>query len=106
MRAMSGPDPDRPEPGADADIDGIQADIEETRNELGETVEALTAKLDLKERAKQKAAETKDTVIDKAQTLRRAAAEDYPRAKQTLPVVLLLVGLTVGILLWRRRRSR
>jgi len=104
---MSGPDPDRPEPGADADIDGIQADIEETRKELGETVEALTAKLDLTERAKQKAAETKETVIDKAQTLRRAAAEDYPRAKQTLPVVvLLLVGLTVGILLWRRRRSR
>ena len=106
MRAMSGRDPVRPEPGADGDIDGIQADIEETRKELGETVEALTAKLDLKERAKQKAAETKETVIDKAQTLRRGAAEDYPRAKQTLPVVLVLVGLTVGILLWRRRRSR
>jgi hypothetical protein len=106
MRAMSGPNPVDPEPGADADIDGIQADIEETRKELGETVEALTAKLDLKERAEQKAAETKETVIDKAQNLRRAAAEGYPRAKQTLPVVLLLVGLTVGILLWRRRRSR
>ena len=33
----------RPEPGPDAGIDDIQADIEHTRKELGETVQALGA---------------------------------------------------------------
>ena len=31
-------DPTRPEPGPDADVDDIQADIDQTRQELGETV--------------------------------------------------------------------
>ena len=63
---MSQPDPIRPEPGPDADIDELQNDIEQTRKELGETVEALTAKLDVKERAKEKVAETKEQVVEKA----------------------------------------
>jgi hypothetical protein len=36
------------EPGRDADIRDIQADIERTRGELGQTVEALSANLDAK----------------------------------------------------------
>ena len=43
-----------PEPGPDAGIDDIQADIEHTRKELGETIEALSAKADVKGRVKQK----------------------------------------------------
>ena len=45
-----------PEPGPDAGIDDIQADIEHTRKELGETIEALSAKADVKGRVKQKGA--------------------------------------------------
>lgn len=103
----------RPEPGPDAGIDDIQADIEQTRNELGETVEALQAKLDVKERAREKvdetkerakdrATETKERVVEKADTLRHAAT-DHP--KQTVPVAAIIAVLAVvGIIIWRRRR--
>jgi ElaB/YqjD/DUF883 family membrane-anchored ribosome-binding protein len=99
---MTGPDRARPEPGPDAGIDDITVDIEETRKELGETVQALSAKLDVKERTKEKVDETKQRVIDKADTLRHAAT-DHP--KRTVPVAaLLLIGvLTVGIVIWKRR---
>jgi Protein of unknown function (DUF3618) len=110
---MTGPNDARPEPGPDAGIDDIQADIEHTRKELGETVGALSAKL-VKERTKEKVADTKEAVVDKAQTLRHTATEkadtlrhtatDNP--KRSVPVVaLLFIGaLTVGVVLWRRRR--
>ena len=93
----------RPEPGPDAGIDDIQADIEHTRKELGETVQALGAKLDVKERTKVKVAETKERVVDKADTLRHAATDN---PKRTVPVVaiVLLGALTVGVVVWRRRR--
>ncbi len=97
---MTAPDP-RPEPGPDAGVDDIQADIEQTRAELGETVEALQAKLDVKERAKEKVDETKERVAVKADTLRHSAT-DSP--KRTIPVAAIaLVGaLAVGIIIWRR----
>ena len=44
----------------------------ETRKELGETVEALTAKMDVKQRTKDKAAETKEAVVDKAHAVQHA----------------------------------
>lgn len=53
---MARPNSMPPEPGPDAGVDDIQADIERTRKELGETVGALSDKLDVKERTKQKAA--------------------------------------------------
>lgn len=74
-----------PEPGPDAGIDEIQADIEHTRAELGETIEMLSAKADVTGRAKQKVAET------------------------TPPLGALMgaaVVLVVGVLVWRRRRRR
>ena len=91
----------RPEPGPDAGIDDLQADIEQTRHELGETVEALSAKLDVKERTKQKAVETKDRVVDKAQTLRHAATDD-PKRTVSVASLLLIGALAVGIVVWRR----
>jgi hypothetical protein len=98
---MTAPDP-RPEPGPDAGIDDIQADIEQTRNELGQTVEALSSKLNVKERAKEKAVETKQNVADKADTLRHAATDN---PKRTVPVAaVVLIGVAaVGIVVWRRR---
>jgi Protein of unknown function (DUF3618) len=56
---------DQAEPGSDADVAEIQADIERTREQLGETVEALSAKFDVTGRAKQKTAETKDRIAGK-----------------------------------------
>ncbi|MBV8930497.1 MAG: DUF3618 domain-containing protein, partial [Mycobacteriaceae bacterium] len=62
---MTGSEPYRPEPGPDAGIGDIQSDIERTRHELGETVGALSAKLDVKARAGQKVAETRQLVADR-----------------------------------------
>ena len=99
---MPGPDPiRRPEPGADAGYDAIQADIEETRRELGDTVEALQAKLDVKERAKEKVADTRERVVDVAHTAREAAAQDP--AGRLIPVAVVLGVLTL-LFVWRRRR--
>jgi hypothetical protein len=79
----------RPEPGEpsrDADIPEIQADIERTRSQLGDTVDALSANLNAK----------KD-IVD-----RSSAA-----AKPSLAVVASIAGATVvGIFWWRRRSSR
>ena len=44
----------------------VQAEIDETRAELGETVEALVAKTDVKGQAKQAVTDAKATVADKA----------------------------------------
>jgi hypothetical protein len=113
---MSQPDPARPEPGPDAGIDEIQTDIAETREELGETVEALTAKMDVKQRTKDKAADTKEAVaakaaetkvavVDKAHSVQHATLDDG-RAKVTVPTAALVVAGTAALVwfLWRRRR--
>jgi hypothetical protein len=99
---MATPNPDRPEPGPDAGIDDIQADIEQTRAELGETVEALTDKLDVKGRAKEKASETKDQVVEKADALRHSAT-DNPARTVPIAAVVLACAVAVGVVVWRRR---
>lgn len=100
---MAQPDSTPPEPGPDAGIDDIQADIERTRKDLGETVGALSAKLDVKERAKDKVAETKERVVDTAHTVGRVATHD-PKVKMPLIAALVIGALAVGVVVWRRRR--
>ena len=98
---MAPPDPMRPEPGPDAGVDDIQADIERTRKELGETVGALSDKLDVKQRAKDKAAETKERVIESTHSMGRVATQP----KVTAPVIAaLVVAVLAGVVAWRRRR--
>ena len=46
-----------------SDIEDLQADIEKTREQLGETVEALSAKLDVKAHVKSSAEHTKDRAV-------------------------------------------
>ncbi len=101
---MSQPESARPEPGPEANIDDIQTDIEQTRKDLGETVEALSAKMDVKQRTKDKAAETKEAVVDKAHAVQHATIDDG-RAKVTVPVAAVaVVGVGALVwLLWRRR---
>ncbi len=59
-------------PGTDPnpDIEQIQAEIEQTRQDLGETVDALTSKLDVKSRARERLDDTK-----------RRAAEQLSQAR-------------------------
>ncbi|OBA97184.1 hypothetical protein A5662_17045 [Mycobacteriaceae bacterium 1482268.1] len=93
----------RPEPGPDAGIDDLQSDIDQTRKELGETVEALTAKMDVKQRTKDKAAETKEAVLDKAHAVQHATVDDG-RAKITVPAAVAVVVGTVALVWFLRRR--
>lgn len=79
----------RPEPGPDADIDAISEDIERTRQEVGETVQALTAKLDVKARVT-------DAVTEPDGSLKRA----YPVA-----AVVATMVITLAVVVRRRRRS-
>jgi len=44
------------------DVDALKADIKQTRAELGETVQALAAKADVKARAKEQVEQTKQRV--------------------------------------------
>ncbi|MGZ5363825.1 MAG: DUF3618 domain-containing protein [Mycobacterium sp.] len=99
---MAAPNPNRPEPGPDAGIEDIEADAEQTRKELGQTVEALADKLDVTERAKEKAAETKEQVVEKADAVRHTVTDN---PKRTVPIAAAaLVGVVVvGIVVWRRR---
>ena len=111
-----------PEPGPDAGIDDIQADIEHTRKELGETIEALSAKADVKGRVKQKtadttdritekASETKGVVVEKAHAAQSAArdvvTDSTGSVKPSVPIAALIAAaaiLVVSVVLWRRRR--
>lgn len=76
------------EPADDAGTDELVAHIEQTRHELGETVEALSHKLDVRE-----------------QTQRTLAAA---RANATRPVTLAVAGAVLvavaGIVVWNYRR--
>ena len=111
-----------PEPGPDAGIDDIQADIEHTRKELGETIEALSAKADVKGRAKKKATDTRDSITEKASetkdvvvekvhaaqsAARDAVTDSTGSVKPRVPIAALTAAaaiLAIGVAVWRRRR--
>jgi hypothetical protein len=80
--------------GVSNDPAAIEADIVRQREELARTVDALSAKLDVKARAEHKVADLKD-----------AATTDEGRPRPA--VVLAAVGLVGGItlLVWWRHRG-
>ena len=116
------PTPPSPEPGPDAGIDDIQADIEHTRKELGETIEALSAKADVKGRVQQKAADTKDRITEKAaetkdvvvekahaaqSAARDAVTDNTGSVKPGVPIAALIAAaaiVAISVAVWRRRR--
>jgi len=105
---MTGSEPHQREPGPDASIDDIQADIEQTRKELGQTVDALSAKLDVKERTQHKAAEAKERITQQAQHVKDDVVDKArtARSSRAVPVaaVVVVVAAIVGIVIWSRRR--
>jgi ElaB/YqjD/DUF883 family membrane-anchored ribosome-binding protein len=84
MTAAAGNDPDQ-----------IKAEIEATREQLSRTVDELSARLNVKARAKEGAARAKDIAV-----------ETY---RESPPIVIggavALVGLVVGLVILRRNRA-
>lgn len=95
----------------------IQAEIEQTRRELGDSVEALTAKLDVKTRAREKVDASRQQAADQLQSARRSVSGTAARGKDAVtdergrlrPAVpatagVIAVGVVVAVLVWRWRR--
>jgi MYXO-CTERM domain-containing protein len=73
--------------------DRIEADIEQVREHLAETVDALHAKLDVKAHARAKAADVKD----------RATTDDGAPRPAVFVATVAVVALVV-LVAWRRSR--
>jgi ElaB/YqjD/DUF883 family membrane-anchored ribosome-binding protein len=100
------------------ELEQIQREIVEKREELGDTVEALAQKADVKGRTKRKVAETQETVKAKVGEVHEKVSDATPdQARQTavqaaksvrerpLPAIAIAAfvgGLMVGWLLARR----
>lgn len=67
-----------------ADPDALMEDINRTRAELGDTVEALVAKVDVKAQAKQRAAEVSSQAKQRAADVSSQAKEKLQTMKQEL----------------------
>lgn len=85
------------------DADAIQADIEQTRERLADTVDQLQAKLDVKSRASagahDAAEKAKATVVD-------SDGRPRPVALGAAGAVLVGVITVVAVTVWRRRQAR
>ncbi len=92
---MTRPDRSSSNGAGPADPAQIQAEIEATRAQLAETVDELSARLDVPARARERAARVRDTAV-----------ETY---RESPPVVIgaavALVGLVVGLVVLRRERA-
>lgn len=82
------------------DPNAIRADIERTRDEMGDTVDAIGYKADVKSRTKDKIADTKDRITGKVsdvtpdgRQVKRAAG-----VAQENPLGLALGGVAVGFI--------
>ena len=100
------------------DPEQIRAEIEETRQELGDTIAALSAKTDVKARAKERIEETKAALAGKREQITGKAREISPDSaaaaassatqaarRNPLPLAVLgafLAGLMLGRLLAQR----
>ena len=86
------PHPTTTQPTMSKDPEAIREDIERTREELAETVDALHAKLDVKTQAKARVARVKEQVTTDTGKLR-------PEVVAGVVAAILLVA---GLVWWRK----
>ncbi|MFD8735971.1 DUF3618 domain-containing protein [Streptomyces sp. NPDC059618] len=65
--------------------DHLREQIEQTRHDLGQTVQALADKTDVKARAQHRAGELKEQAVDKADEVKAQAAEAATQVQDRLP---------------------
>ena len=75
----------------------LEAQIEEQREQLAGTIDALAAKLDVKTQAQAKVAEAKETAKQRTTT-----ADGKPRP-ELLAAGVAVVVVVVAIIWWRKR---
>lgn len=109
--------PDRPALGKDASAEEVEADIARTREELADTVDALTQKLDVKAQAQNKAYELKDRAGEQVhaarvqsgatlEQLKESAIDERGQLKPAVPAVAVgLVAVSLAVVIWRRRQG-
>ena len=98
-----------PEPSTGREL---QEEIEQTRERLGQTVEELVAKADVKARAQAKAAEVKVKAQDKAADMKTRAVgmsgtvrqSQVVRRRWPLAAVVASAILIGSIVVWRRQQ--
>ncbi len=81
--------------GRTSDAERIQADIEATRAQLARTVDEISARLDVRAHAAERAYRARDTVV-----------ETYRESPPAVLGALAVVGLIVTMLVRRRGRKR
>jgi Protein of unknown function (DUF3618) len=98
------PAPTQPE---SSDKEAIQDEIEHTREDLGETVSALSAKTDVKAQASAKADELKQRAQDTGEQVKQRADDVAERVKRR-PAPIIVGGIAVLMILGmvRKRRRR
>lgn len=117
---MSTPsDPQWPQPGKDATSDELEVDIKHTREQLGETIDALSQKFDLKAQARHTLQDANRRAVTRFQTARGRAELVLAQAKDAAtdahgtlkPVVTVGAAVAVGtiaavvvLVVWSRRR--
>lgn len=110
-------DPDAPPPAKDSSADEVEADLERTREDLGRTVDALSAKLDVKSQTQQKLRAAKQRAIEQAHVVRGRGEQVVARVRDTVtddrgkltPTVSLaattfLAAVIAVVVVWWRRR--
>ena len=88
--------------GDDRTPEQIEADIERTRHELGDTVAAMAAKADVKAQAKTKVDEARERIA--AHTPR--SAQEVTAAVRANRRPLMIAGAAVTVFLLGRRSAR
>lgn len=93
------------------DVEALRAEIQRTRAELGQTVQALAAKADVKARLRGSADRARQRVRDQtshtADVMRGSVRKAGNRARRNAaPLVLVAAGAAVAVLLLVVRRRR
>lgn len=73
--------PAPPEPGKNASVEELEADLARTRHELGETVGALAGKLDVKAQAREQVEVAKSRLVEQRDEAREHVATYLTEAK-------------------------